>query len=1574
MTDRHYVDLSLSPESLKSVAEYRTQVAMLEDLMKRLNAQVMQDDQGLTKLAARLKKFANDIPKITSQVERLANSLGKLSAAGVTATDRTNAQFLRGQLSAFRDQNFNEGTVSRKLQGDQVREQREILRLMRQQNEFAGVTKTRAMELLKVSKDRSQVEKIQLEMARQLGVQQRLILSTDERISGVARARAAKLEEVIRFGDIRLAQIKEELRAAKQQEQVERKRADYYRNIRDGARTSRIASTERVLGDGGASLFRIQASLLGNFILLGGIISGIQNALSFSLELDKSLRNLQAITTTSEAGMVRLKDSIIDVSEATKFTALEVAEAAVTLGQAGLSVQQIEASLKSITLLAAATGTDLAKAVDVVSSTLTVFNMSAEQTGHVADVMTAAINNSKLNLEKLTLGLQYAGNIAAETGVSFEELTASLGAMANAGIRSGSTLGTGTRALIVSLQKPSEEFQTILRRLGLTLEDVNLKSKGLTGVLQTLRDSGFTARDAIAAFEVRAAAAFNAMSRNASDIDKLQESFYRNSAALKANEIQMKSLANQLDRFRSIAGTLVERGLAPFLQAFNSLLTGLNDFFSASSQAAAVLQNLTIAFAGLGVALAAVKLGSLVSGLTASYAASMAMSMGIKTLSISVLGLQVALGPILQLLTLMAVGIGAVRFAMSDWKTRMEQIQSTLEKSRAQVEEARGAQEKYAEQIKAVEARIEDLTRKSQYLSENQSALNGEIKRAAGDFAGMGIKVEGVVSNVDDLLGSLKQLRNELSQAYIIRIQMTQGALGVQLANLRTLEAANNSQFRGSRAFGVVKGTADGVDPNQFAGSGLEDLQTSRAAAFNQQNRAELFSRLTERGVQEVETRLEAVIDKLLAGQSLSLEDRGYIEKQVIPALDPLSADNSPLGSFLRDIAGELRVSLDNAVRLNDEIYNTNRALTEARESERIVTRREEVLPRYGLDNIADLSGNIGSRFNTQLRAEAEASGRRATDTNFQREFFDVFFQQQMAAVEATEARLEQLKKDLATEGFEGAEQVYGEVERQLAEARGNLEALAKTVVENNLSIANALTDRSLRSARRSVEADLKTAKNSEDPEFIRGLLDGIEERVDEMRQLEKDKLLEGLTPTQLENLPELVKLQLEEIDEQYNEVIRGYVEQIDKEAERAQAAIEQAGRTRSKAESERVFNDFVASVERRINAGDAALVEARRGPSELRDAKTQKEMMDSDRFGGRYSDVQRRSMDESIEALEKENLKQILAVLTQVLEEYEAVRQEVEGQLALRQAKLDALLGRRDGLTGSSTAEGQQEFKNLSNDISSLQREIKSLEDKRLEVNTKITKEATAQARIMAELGQNLPRQITFWEGLSAIFDQLNKDFDLTAATIDGVKDVVDGLQGSFSNLFGDLVNGTKSASEAFRDFALSVIKSVQDMIVKMLVMYAIQQLIGWIAPGAVGGPAGMSSVSLSTARIMRSQRGGEVPRRFATGGAPMPNRDSVYALLEPGEFVMRKSAVDAIGLDTLSAMNAMGNRRVSNGPGALTMGGGVRERDTVNVYVVPPEQKPVPGPKDIIAVVSDDMMRGGTTKKLVKQIVTGA
>lgn len=103
---------------------------------------------------------------------------------------------------------------------------------------------------------------------------------------------------------------------------------------------------------------------------------------------------------------------------------------------------------------------------------------------------------------------------------------------------------------------------------------------------------------------------------------------------------------------------------------------------------------------------------------------------------------------------------------------------------------------------------------------------------------------------------------------------------------------------------------------------------------------------------------------------------------------------------------------------------------------------------------------------------------------------------------------------------------------------------------------------------------------------------------------------------------------------------------------------------------------------------------------------------------------------------------------------------------------------------------------------------------------------------------------------------------------------------------------------------------------------------------------------------------------------------RDSVPALLMPDEYVLRSAAVQAIGVDNLDRINKQGNRRLSSGGGAIAgvakPGAGIGGQP-LNIWMAPPDARPIPGPNDIIAIISDDMARGGPTKRLIKSISQG-
>ena len=161
------------------------------------------------------------------------------------------------------------------------------------------------------------------------------------------------------------------------------------------------------------------------------------------------------------------------------------------LAAGGFDAQQAMGALPAIIEASVASGEDLAATSDVVTSALDIWNMRtgdvAANSTHVADVIQATANASKMGMQEFGLAVQYAGAPAATLGVSIEELGAAMGVMANNSIEA-STIGTSLRATFSRLASPPKTAAMAIDQLGLTVKDQNGNFVGLNNVVDQLRE------------------------------------------------------------------------------------------------------------------------------------------------------------------------------------------------------------------------------------------------------------------------------------------------------------------------------------------------------------------------------------------------------------------------------------------------------------------------------------------------------------------------------------------------------------------------------------------------------------------------------------------------------------------------------------------------------------------------------------------------------------------------------------------------------------------------------------------------------------------------------------------------------------------------------------------------------------------------------------------------------------------------------------------------------------------------------------------------------------------------------
>jgi len=291
--------------------------------------------------------------------------------------------------------------------------------------------------------------------------------------------------------------------------------------------------------------------------ILGGTV------LTTAANFEHSMNRVENLTGATGKSMAALTEQARKLGATTQFSASEAAEAMGFLGMAGFSTKQIMDSMAGTLDLAAASGLELGQTADIASNILTGFRLEAEQMGRVADVMTMTMQSTNTNMEQLGEGMKFVAPVAAGMKLQFEEVSAAMGLLGNAGIQA-SMAGTTLRGALTRIASPARAAVNVLNRLGIKRENVldaqgNLKS--IAGLLQQLERAGATTTDMLEIFGQRAGPGLTALMSQGSAklVEMTQKLEGAGGAAKKAADVNLKGLGGQLKILKS---TFEEFGLA----------------------------------------------------------------------------------------------------------------------------------------------------------------------------------------------------------------------------------------------------------------------------------------------------------------------------------------------------------------------------------------------------------------------------------------------------------------------------------------------------------------------------------------------------------------------------------------------------------------------------------------------------------------------------------------------------------------------------------------------------------------------------------------------------------------------------------------------------------------------------------------------------------------------------------------------------------------------------------------------------------------------------------------------------
>ena len=232
-------------------------------------------------------------------------------------------------------------------------------------------------------------------------------------------------------------------------------------------------------------------NLIADFVKSAGSqLAGIaKSAVSIGSAFETSLAKVTTIADTSKLSTQQLSDQITAMSSKMGVAASDIAEATYQAISAGQDTSNAVAFAGQASKLAAAGFTSSSSAVDILTTALNAYGMSADQATHVSDVLLTTQNLGKTSVDELSASMGKVIPLAAAYGVSVENLSSGLAVMTANGIATAEAT-TYTKSMLNELGDSGSTVGKILQKqTGKSFAQLNAEGKSLGDVLQILYNS-----------------------------------------------------------------------------------------------------------------------------------------------------------------------------------------------------------------------------------------------------------------------------------------------------------------------------------------------------------------------------------------------------------------------------------------------------------------------------------------------------------------------------------------------------------------------------------------------------------------------------------------------------------------------------------------------------------------------------------------------------------------------------------------------------------------------------------------------------------------------------------------------------------------------------------------------------------------------------------------------------------------------------------------------------------------------------------------------------------------------------
>ena len=304
----------------------------------------------------------------------------------------------------------------------------------------------------------------------------------------------------------------------------------------------------------GLNKIKKQLNGFGNFLksafAVGSITAFGKQMVNVSKDFEDAMARVKAITNASTNEFEAMSKEARKMGETTRYTASEAAAALENLTRNGMSASQATKALSGVMQLAQANAIGLAEAADIVTNSLNMFGLSVDNTTRVNDVLSSTAGNAATNINELYEALVNAAPAARVLDFQIEEVSAAIGALAQAGVK-GSDAGTQLRMSLTKMADP--KIIKKMQEMGVQIDEQSMKEEGLLKTVEKLREAHLSLTDLVKIFSQRGAVGMQQLINSYEDFNKLLV-VTRNSAGTTARMFEqgVGTTRKELDTLKSM--------------------------------------------------------------------------------------------------------------------------------------------------------------------------------------------------------------------------------------------------------------------------------------------------------------------------------------------------------------------------------------------------------------------------------------------------------------------------------------------------------------------------------------------------------------------------------------------------------------------------------------------------------------------------------------------------------------------------------------------------------------------------------------------------------------------------------------------------------------------------------------------------------------------------------------------------------------------------------------------------------------------------------------------------------------